>query len=80
MGEKHNSQNSGIKLLVEKYRKEFCITENLDHYSEENYKTAERKFLKFALSIGDAEEHRDALMRRGEKKGAGFFDKKDMVM
>jgi hypothetical protein len=27
----------------------FQISENLNHYSEADYKTAERKFLKYAL-------------------------------
>jgi hypothetical protein len=51
------SQNTGIKLLVEKYRKKFRIAENINHYSEENYKIAERKFLKFALGMGDSKDH-----------------------
>jgi len=52
------SQNTGIKLLVEKYRKKFRIAENINHYSEENYKIAERKFLKFALGMGDSKDHK----------------------
>jgi hypothetical protein len=48
----HNDQ-SGVKLLVKKYREQFRIEENLNHYSKENYKIAERKFLKYALSMGD---------------------------
>ena len=59
MGGNYYSQNSGLKLLVDKYRKEFRVAENLNHYSEENYKIAERKFLKFALSIGDSKDHTD---------------------
>ena len=51
------SQNTGIKLLVEKYRKKFRIAENINHYSEENYKIAERKFLKFALGMGGSKDH-----------------------
>ena len=50
------SQNTGIKLLLEKYRKKFRIAENINHYSEENYKIAERKFLKFALGMGDSKD------------------------
>jgi hypothetical protein len=57
MGGNDYSQNTGIKLLVEKYRKKFRIAENINHYSEENYKIAERKFLKFALSMGDSKGH-----------------------
>jgi len=56
MGGNYYSQNTGIKLLVEKYRKQFRIAENMNHYSEENYKIAERKFLKFALGIGDSKD------------------------
>jgi len=41
--------DSGIKLLLQKYRNIFQISENLDHYSEADYKIAERKFLKYAL-------------------------------
>ena len=58
MGGNDYSQNTGIKLLVKKYRKKFRIAENINHYSEENYKIAERKFLKFALGMGDSKDHR----------------------
>ena len=44
-------------MLVEKYRKKFRIAENINHYSEKNYKIAERKFLKFALGMGDSKDH-----------------------
>jgi hypothetical protein len=52
MGGRYQSENCGLKLLVEKYRKEFEIPENLNFYSEENYKITERKFLKYALGMG----------------------------
>ena len=52
MGGDYQSKNSGLELLVEKYRKEFQIPENLDFYSEKNYKIAERKYLKYALGMG----------------------------
>jgi hypothetical protein len=41
--------NKGIKLLVKKYREKFRTSENLNYYSKEDYKTAERKFLKSVL-------------------------------
>jgi hypothetical protein len=41
--------NKGIKSLVEMYKVLFRIPENLDHYSESDYRTAERRFLKYAL-------------------------------
>jgi hypothetical protein len=58
MGGNYYRQNNGIKLLVEKYRKKFRIAENFKHYSEENYKIAERKYLKFALGMGDSKDHK----------------------
>ena len=42
-------ENSGIHLLLTKYRKVFRIPENLNYYSKTDYKIAERKFLKYAL-------------------------------
>ena len=52
MGGVCQSKNCGLKLLVEKYRKEFQIPENLNFYSKKNYKIAERKYLKYALGMG----------------------------
>lgn len=43
-------QNVGIRLLLDKYRNLFQVPENLNHYSGADYKTAERSFLKYALS------------------------------
>ena len=56
MGGNDYSRNSGIKLLVEKYRKAFRVAENLNYYSKENYKIAERKFLKFALGMVESKD------------------------
>jgi hypothetical protein len=58
MIQKHSKQNAGIKSLVKKYRTMFAIPENLNHYSEADYKIAEKKFLKHAIQkvgevIGD---------------------------
>jgi hypothetical protein len=39
----------GIELLVEKCRNEFRCPENTDYYTENDYKEAERKFVKFCL-------------------------------
>lgn len=47
---KKSSRNrSGIQLLLRAYRALFRTSENLDHYSETDYRNAERKFLKYAL-------------------------------
>ena len=42
--------NRGIKTLLEIYRTLFHIPENINHYSEKDYRAAERKFLKYALT------------------------------
>ncbi len=43
-------------MVLEKYRRQFRIAENLNHYSEANYKIAERKYIKFSLQFGDSED------------------------
>ena len=41
--------DKGIKLLVQKCRKEFRRIENKDFYTDQDYKAAERKFVKICL-------------------------------
>jgi len=43
------NSEEGIKLLIRKYRKEFRRKENTDFYADEDYKAAERKFVKYCL-------------------------------
>ena len=52
--EKTAHGNTGIKLMIRKYRKAFRVRENLDFYSEEDFMIAERKFLKFVLLQGES--------------------------
>jgi hypothetical protein len=40
---------NGIKLLVQKCREQFRISENLEHYSDREYREAERKYVKLCL-------------------------------
>jgi hypothetical protein len=40
---------SGIQFLLKRYRSIFRVPENLDFYSKKDYRSAERKFLKYAL-------------------------------
>ncbi len=47
--ENNTNRDEGIKLLVQKCRNEFRRTENLDFYADEDYKAAERKFVKLCL-------------------------------
>ncbi len=49
------NKSSGIKKLMNKYKKMFRIPENLNHYSSEDYKKAERKFIKNACIKGKIE-------------------------
>ena len=48
--EKHKS--NGIKLLVNECRKQFRIPENENHYSEDDYLSAEKLFVKHCLRQG----------------------------
>lgn len=43
------SMNQGMELLIKKCREEFC-EENRNFYSDEDYKEAERKFVKLCLT------------------------------
>ena len=45
----------GIKSLIEIYTALFSIPENTNHYSEKDYRAAERKFLKYAPERGGIE-------------------------
>ena len=42
-------EKSGIRKLLERYRAIFRTEENRKYYGEEDYRKAERKFLKYAL-------------------------------
>jgi hypothetical protein len=52
--EKISKKPTGIELMIEKYREIFRIPENLRHYLETDFRTAERKFLKWALGGGES--------------------------
>ena len=41
--------NEGIRRLVENGRKSFRIAENIEFYSEEDFKAAEKKFIKYCV-------------------------------
>ena len=45
----HSNKDQGIKLLIEKCRNDFRRKENIDFYSDEDYKASERKFVKLCL-------------------------------
>jgi len=45
-------KKNGLKALIKKYRKKFRIPENIDHYAEDDFRRAEKKYLKFCLTTG----------------------------
>ena len=47
-----NSSNTdqGIRLLIQKCRNEFRRPENIDYYTENDFKEAEKKYVKFCLT------------------------------
>jgi hypothetical protein len=45
-----SNKDKGIRLLIQKYRNEFRRPENIDFYSENDYKKAEKKFVKLCLT------------------------------
>jgi hypothetical protein len=47
---KLSNADKGIRLLVQKYRNEFKRSENINFYSDNDYKEAEKKFVKFCLT------------------------------
>ena len=46
-------KGSGVKLLREMYRKKFRIPENMNYYSKEDLKKAEKKYVKLCLTTGN---------------------------
>ena len=48
MANRRDTKN-GIKLLVHKCPEQFRISENFEHYSDREYRKAERKYVKLCL-------------------------------
>ena len=46
---KNSIPDDGLKNLITVYRKAFQLPENLNHYSEQDFKIAERQFVKYML-------------------------------
>ncbi len=42
--------DQGIRLLIQRYRSEFRRPENINFYSENDLKAAEKKYVKFCLT------------------------------
>ncbi len=50
--ERKLSKNTGIELLLKRCKDKFRIPENLNYYTQEDYRTAERKFIKHSIQEG----------------------------
>jgi hypothetical protein len=44
--------DNGIQRLIQKYRQDFRIRENLEYYSGDDYERAERGYVQFCLKCG----------------------------
>jgi hypothetical protein len=55
--------NRGIQALIKIYKNIFRVPENLNHYSEKDYRVAERKFLKQALEQREIEMEEEFLKK-----------------
>ncbi|WP_153307431.1 hypothetical protein [Desulfospira joergensenii] len=42
-------ENTGLKQLINKYRRKFETAENINYYAYKDFRRAERKYLKFML-------------------------------
>lgn len=51
----HNNKNIGIERLIQRFRAEFEIEENINHYSFDDFLKAQRKYLKFMLEGNSAQ-------------------------
>lgn len=66
--ERDNRNPTGIKRLINECRKQFRIPENLNHYSEDDYREAEKRYVKFCLRDGDNRNRVDFEFNRGEAR------------
>ena len=46
----NSNADKGIRSLIQKCRNEFKRAENIDFYSENDFKEAKKKFVKFCLT------------------------------
>jgi hypothetical protein len=52
MADEGSRGNAGLERLVRECRRRFRIPENINHYSAEDLREAEKKFLKLCLIAG----------------------------
>lgn len=47
-----DTPKNGLESILLQYKKNFRISENLDYYSQEDLKKAEKKFVKLCITHG----------------------------
>lgn len=47
--EKESHRNEGLVRMIERGKEMFNTTENVDFYSEKDYRQAEKKFIKYCV-------------------------------
>jgi hypothetical protein len=48
----NEDKNAGLRKIIRQGKQMFSIPENTDHYSAENYRLAEKKFIKWCVLEG----------------------------
>ena len=48
----HDRYDTGLRKIIKNGKEAFRISENLEYYSEEDFKAAEKKFLKLCIIGG----------------------------
>lgn len=52
MNDSERAKNSGLRKLIHNGRALFRISENTEHYSDKDYREAEKKFVKLCVLEG----------------------------
>ncbi|MBW2368921.1 MAG: hypothetical protein JRH15_13655 [Deltaproteobacteria bacterium] len=53
MEQQWGTKKTGLESLVDHYRMAFRIPENLNHYSEKDFRSAEKQYLRYCIRTGD---------------------------
>jgi len=47
------TKKTGLESLVDRYRMTFRIPENLNYYSKKDFRSAEKKYLRYCIRTGN---------------------------
>jgi hypothetical protein len=64
--EKLTPRQNGIETLLWQHKKTFRIPENINYYSEEDFRAAEKKYLKLCITQGKCDLSSQTSYRRGQ--------------